>query len=51
MLKRDGLINYSRGCITVLDRAGMEKRVCECYRVTKREFDLLFSPFSTSVSR
>lgn len=50
-LKRDGLINYSRGCITVLDQAGMEKRVCECYRVTKREFDLLFSPFSTSVSR
>ena len=49
-LKRDGLINYTRGCVTVLDRAGMEKRTCECYGVTKREFDRLFSVFPTSVS-
>jgi CRP-like cAMP-binding protein len=38
-LKRDGLINYTRGSVTVLDRAGMEKRTCECYGVIKREFD------------
>ena len=33
-----GLISYSRGCLTVLDRPGLEKRVCECYEVVKREF-------------
>jgi CRP-like cAMP-binding protein len=42
-LKRGGLINYNRGTISVLDRAGLEKRTCECYRVTKRELDRLFS--------
>jgi len=49
-LKRDGLINYTRGCVTVLDRAGMEKRACECYGVTKREFDRLFGILPTNVS-
>lgn len=32
-----GLIHYSRGCITVLDRAGLEERVCECYNVVREE--------------
>ena len=36
-----GLINYSRGHITVLDRSGIEKRSCECYEVVKRETDRL----------
>jgi len=36
------LISYRRGQITVLDRAGVEKRACECYRVVKRETDRLF---------
>ena len=36
-----GLINYSRGRITVLDRPGIEKRSCECYAVVKRETDRL----------
>jgi len=36
-----GLINYSRGRITVLDRPGLEARVCECYAVVKREYDRL----------
>jgi CRP-like cAMP-binding protein len=35
------LIEYSRGRITVLDRAGLEARTCECYAVVKREFDRL----------
>src|SRR6185295_16073138 len=34
-----GLINYHRGHIVVLDRARLEKRVCECYAVVKREYD------------
>lgn len=42
-LQRAGLIRYSRGHIEVLDRAGLEKAVCECYRVVKLEFDRLLS--------
>jgi hypothetical protein len=36
-----GLIRYSRGHITVLDRKGLEQRTCECYLVVKREYDRL----------
>jgi len=38
------LIRYSRGRITVLDRAGLEKRTCECYAVVKNECDRLLPP-------
>jgi len=37
-LQRAGLIDYCRGWITVLDRLGLEARVCECYNVVKVEF-------------
>jgi CRP-like cAMP-binding protein len=40
-LQRAGLIRYSRGRISVLDRPGLEKRSCECYAVVKREYDRL----------
>jgi len=40
-LQKEGLIRYARGHITVLDRAGLEKRTCECYAVVKREYDRL----------
>jgi Mn-dependent DtxR family transcriptional regulator len=40
-LQREGLIEYSRGHIRVLDRKKLEKRVCECYQVVKTEFDRL----------
>jgi len=40
-LQSAGLIQYSRGCITVLDRPGLEARVCECYQVVREEFDRL----------
>jgi CRP-like cAMP-binding protein len=36
-----GLIAYRRGHITVLDRAQLERRACECYRVLKKEYDRL----------
>jgi CRP-like cAMP-binding protein len=35
------LIQYSRGRIKVLDRPGLEARVCECYAVVKREYERL----------
>jgi CRP-like cAMP-binding protein len=40
-LQHAGLIQYARGRITVLDRAGLEKRSCECYLVVKKEYDRL----------
>jgi CRP-like cAMP-binding protein len=40
-LQDAGLIRYRRGKITVLDRAGLEARACECYQVVKTEFDRL----------
>jgi CRP-like cAMP-binding protein len=49
-LQTDGLIRYSRGRITVLDRAKLEKRVCECYAVVKKELDRLL-PYRLPVRR
>ena len=43
-LQRSGLIRYVRGNVTILDRAGLERRSCECYGVSKREFDRLLGP-------
>ena len=40
-LEKAGLIRYSRGLITVLDRPALERRVCECYAVVKRETERL----------
>src|SRR5512146_211646 len=40
-LQDAGLIRYRRGHITVLDRAGLESRTCECYAVVKKEYDRL----------
>jgi CRP-like cAMP-binding protein len=40
-LQDAGVIKYVRGRITVLDRAQLEARVCECYGVVKTEMDRL----------
>jgi len=40
-LQEAGLIRYHRGRITVLDRPKLEARVCECYKVVRRETDRL----------
>jgi CRP-like cAMP-binding protein len=40
-LQSAALIHYSRGHIRVLDRKGLEARVCECYGVVKAEYDRL----------
>lgn len=47
-LQHEGLISYHRGHITVLDRAGLEKHACECYRVVKKEFDRLLPDASVA---
>ncbi|HEY0747548.1 MAG TPA: Crp/Fnr family transcriptional regulator [Steroidobacteraceae bacterium] len=47
-LQQDGLIRYARGHITVLDRAGLEQRTCECYAVVKKEYDRLL-PLSLAI--
>ncbi len=44
-LQKEGLIEYHRGHITVLDRKGLEARVCECYSVVKKENDRLLPEF------
>ena len=36
-LQAAGLIRYSRGRITIVDRPGLEARVCECYAVVQKE--------------
>jgi hypothetical protein len=42
-LQARGRISYRRGHITVLDRAGLELDVCECYDVVKKECGRLLS--------
>ena len=42
-LQQAGFIRYRRGHISVLDRAGLETRACECYAVVKKELDRLLS--------
>jgi len=42
-LQAAGFIRYRRGHISVLERSGLEKRVCECYTVVKKETSRLLS--------
>ena len=44
-LQKLGVIRYSRGKITVLDRPQLERLSCECYAVVKRESDRLEAPY------
>jgi CRP-like cAMP-binding protein len=41
-LRAEGLIDYTRGQIRILDRAGMEQLACECYGRVKGEYERLF---------
>jgi CRP-like cAMP-binding protein len=38
-LKEDGLVEYNRGVIRILDPARLEQRACECYEMTKNYLD------------
>jgi CRP-like cAMP-binding protein len=46
-LQRAGHIRYSRGRITIVDRAGLEAAVCECYGIIRSTFDRLIGDEST----
>jgi CRP-like cAMP-binding protein len=43
-LQSDGVIDYSRGTIRILDPSELLARSCECYSVVKREYDRLLAP-------
>ena len=42
LLQSKNLISYSRGHITIINRAGLEDFACECYAIVKAESDRLF---------
>jgi len=44
MLQKAGLIRYSRGNLTVLDRGRLEESSCECYEIVRRELQRLLQP-------
>jgi CRP-like cAMP-binding protein len=46
-LQRAGLIRYTRGNVTIIDRRGLLRRPCECYGVSKKEFDRLLGDRAT----
>ena len=37
--QNQGLIRYKRGHLTIMDKSGLEKASCECYKVVRRELD------------
>jgi CRP-like cAMP-binding protein len=37
-LKQAGYIRYAQGCITIVDRSGLEETTCECYAVAQKQF-------------
>ena len=42
-LQQAGLIRYTRGHISIVDRPGLERSTCECYQVVRTECDRLLT--------
>jgi CRP-like cAMP-binding protein len=40
-LQREGLIDYTRGRVRIVDRAGLEAKACECYQIVRATYDSL----------
>ena len=40
-LQKAGLIQYRRGHVTILDHEALRQRACECYDISRLEFDRL----------
>jgi CRP-like cAMP-binding protein len=47
-LHEQGLVNNSRGAITIVDRHGLEKLACECYRRVKDEFERILADWDSA---
>lgn len=47
IMKNLGFIDYHRGNIIVINRDGLESKVCECYQVVKKEYDRLLPGVTT----
>ncbi len=45
-LQRDGIVEQTRGLLTILDRSSIEQRACECYSMVQEEYSRLL-PFAT----
>ena len=45
-MRTRGLIQYSRGRITITDRAGLAAAACECYGIVRRQRDALVGPMA-----
>ena len=40
-LQREGLIDYTRGRVRIVDRPGLEAKACECYHIVRSTYDTL----------
>ena len=49
ILKRKGLIDYTRGEIRILDVAGLTRISCECYLIIKDHLDN-YTEFDTAMT-
>ncbi len=41
LLQRSRLIDYTRGRVRIVDRAGLEARACECYKLVRAKYDMV----------
>lgn len=50
-LQREGIIQYSRGDIIVLDRPALERRSCECYEIVRSGYEEFHGPYRPGAER